>query len=111
MRCIARNEVSAAADALTRAFHAQDRALLDKLLHPDLTFGHASGMLQSKSELIQAVMDGKFSRTSEFMERTVRVYGDTALVRAATGQFKFLHVWLKGPEGWKLIAQQATRLK
>jgi ketosteroid isomerase-like protein len=53
---------------------------------------------------------------------TDRVFGDTALVKAivdfrnslagavSTAHLDVLHVWLKGPQGWQLVARQAIRL-
>ena len=53
---------------------------------------------------------------------TVRTYGNTAVVRArlllrttADGQtttldMLSLHVWVKNPAGWQLVARQTTRL-
>src|SRR6266567_8842322 len=106
----AQKGVSASLDAWTRAWNEKDGGMLDKLLHPDLTFGHASGLIQTKTEVVEAIMASK-SKTSGFVDKTIRVYGDTAIVRGTTAQFKILHVWIKGPQGWRMVAQQTTRFK
>jgi hypothetical protein len=53
---------------------------------------------------------------------TVRIFGDTALVKGivdfrnnvggtvSTAHLDVLHVWLKGPQGWQMVARQALRL-
>ena len=47
-------EVMAAMDAWKQATMKKDGAALDKLLHPDLTYSHSSGMNQTKAEVLKA---------------------------------------------------------
>src|SRR2546423_7375964 len=116
-------EVMAAMDAWKQATIKKDGAALEKLLHPDLTYSHSSAMNQSKAEVITAVTTGKSSAEAiDFADTTVRVYGKTALVKgkvditnsadgkSTTAHLNILHVWVKGPQGWQLVARQATRL-
>ena len=119
----AEKEVMAAMDAWKQATIKKDGAALEKLLSPDLSYSHSSAMNQSKAEVIKAVTTGKASTEAiNFMEPTVRVYGKTALVKgkvditnstdgkSTTAHLDILHVWVKGPQGWQLVARQATRL-
>jgi ketosteroid isomerase-like protein len=116
-------EVTAAMDAWKQATMKKDGAALDKLLHPDLTYSHSSGMNQTKAEVLQSVTAGKSTAEAiDFSDTTVRVYGNTALVRgkvdirnntagkSTTANLNILHVWIKGPQGWQMVARQATRL-
>jgi ketosteroid isomerase-like protein len=116
-------EVMAAMDAWKQATMKKDGAALDKLLHPDLTYSHSSGMNQTKAEVLKAVTTGKATTEAiEFSDTTLRVYGNTALVRgkvdmrnntagkSTTSNLNILHVWIKGPQGWQMVARQATRL-
>lgn len=116
-------EVLAAMDAWKEATIKKDGAALEKILHKDLTYSHSSAALQNKAEVIKAVTTGKATTEAiEFSDTTVRVYGNTALVRgkvditnnsngkSATSHLNILHVWLKGPQGWQMVGRQATRL-
>jgi len=116
-------EVLAAMDAWKAATMKKDGAALEKLLHPDLTYSHSSGQNQTKDEVIKSVTAGKATvEAINFSDTTVRVYGRTALVRgkvditnvadgkSTTAHLNILHVWMKGPQGWQMVARQATRL-
>src|ERR1700686_689784 len=119
----AEKEVMAAMDAWKQATMKKDAAALDKLLHPDLTYSHSSAMNQTKDEVIKSVTTGKATVESiTFSDTTVRVYGRTALVKgkvdlvnntdgkSTPAHLNILHVWIKGPQGWQMVARQATRL-
>jgi ketosteroid isomerase-like protein len=119
----AEKEVLAAMDAWKQATIKKDGAALDKLLHPDLTYSHSSAMNQTKDEFIKSVTTGKATVEGiTFADTTVRVYGKTALVKgkvdivnntdgkSTPAHLNILHVWIKGPQGWQMVARQATRL-
>lgn len=116
-------DVLAAMDAWKQATMNKDRGALEKLLHNDLTYSHSSGHSQTKAEVIQSVTSGKSTvEAIDFSDTTVRVYGNAALVRgkvdirnstdgkSTTANLNILHVWVKGPQGWQMVARQATRL-
>ena len=116
-------EVLAAMDAWKQATLKKDRAALEKLLHEDLTYSHSSGNTQSKAEVLQSVTTGRATvEAIDFADTTVRVYGRTALVKgkvdirnnaegkSSTAHLSILHVWIKGPQGWQMVARHATRL-
>jgi ketosteroid isomerase-like protein len=119
----AEKEVLAAMDAWKQATLHKNRAALETLLHEDLTYSHSSAKNESKAEVIQSVTSGAASvEAIDFTDTTVRIYGNTALVKGnvairnntggktTTANLNILHVWVKGPKGWKLVARQATRL-
>jgi len=110
-------------DAWKQATMKKDRAALEKLLHPDLSYSHSSAKNETKADVIKAVTTGKSTvEAIDFINNTVRVYGNTALVKgkvdiknnvdgkSTTANLDILHVWLKGPQGWQLVARQAVRL-
>jgi ketosteroid isomerase-like protein len=113
-------EVTAASDAWREAMMKKDGAALDKLLHEDLTYSHSSAMLQDKASVIKATLGPTNILAIDFSETTVRVYGNSALIRAnvmqrnsANGKstdnhLNVLHVWIKGPGGWQMVGRQAT---
>ena len=98
----------------------KDAAALDSVLHPDVTYSHSNAHNESKADAL-----GKLSRSTaqaiEITDPTVRVYGDTALVKTkvdftnlVNGETQHvpldvLHVFLKGPSGWQMVGRQATK--
>ena len=119
----AEKEVMADMDAWKQATMKKDAAALDKLLHPDLTYSHSNTKNQTKDEVIKDVTTGKATvEAITFSDTTVRVYGRTALVKgkvdivnntdgkSTPAHLNILHVWIKGPQGWQMVARQATRL-
>jgi ketosteroid isomerase-like protein len=112
-------DVLAAMESWKQAVLKKDAAALDRLLHPDLTYSHSDGKTQTKADILKALPD---TQSIMFGDSTVRVYGNTALVKGpvefvnntATGpttiQLSVLQVWLKGPSGWQLVARHSTKL-
>jgi len=112
-------DVLASVEAWKQATLKKDVPALDRLLHPDLTYSHSNGMTQTKADVLKAQAN---TLSITFGETTVRVYGDTALVKGpvdfvtgtaeapAMHHLNVLQVWLKGPGGWQLVARQATAL-
>jgi len=74
----------------------------------------------SKADVIKSVVSGKAAVDKiEFLPDTdVRVHGKTAFVAGKVDlthptsivHMHVLHVWEKGPQGWQLVARQATKL-
>jgi len=119
----AETDVLAAMNAWKQATLAKDRAALDRLLHKDLSFTHSSGETWTKAQLVDYdVSAGYQPHVIEFSQISVRIYGNTALVKCivdlkstvngkdGSAHHSVLHVWLKGPQGWQLVARQATKL-
>src|SRR4051812_11177036 len=99
-------EVLAAMDAWKQATMKKDGAALNKLLHADLSYTHSSAKNETKADVIKAVTTGPSTvEAIDFKETTVRVYGNTALVKgkvdirnstdgkATTANLDILHVW------------------
>lgn len=98
----------------------KDIAALDSVLHPDVTYSHSNAHNESKAEAL-----GKLPRSTaqsiKVTDPTVRVYGDTALLKAKVdfsnlvdGEIQHvpldvLHVFVKGPSGWQMVGRQATK--
>ncbi len=117
----AEEEVLAAMTAWKDATLGKDGAALDRLLHDDLTYSHSNGRTQTKADVMSSVVGGKSSVTGmDFGDFDVRVYGTTALVKGiidvhsskagtdSTAHLDILHVWLKGAQGWQMVARQAS---
>src|SRR5260370_2849758 len=113
-------EILAAMDAYKEAMIHKDGAAFDKLLSNDLTSTHAGGQLESKADVIKSITAGKtIIEALDFSDTSVRLYGNVALVKGKVDlwhsktnivHMNVLHVWVKGPQGWQMVARQATRL-
>ena len=113
--------VSAAVEALRKAMIAGDRAELDRLSLPELSYGHSSGRIENKAEFIEALVSGKSGFSAiELSDQTINVIDQIALVRhtfngkrKADGnnmKLSILTVWLDRGGQWKLLARQAAKL-
>ena len=114
-------EVMAAMNAWFQATAKQDIPALQKLLHDELTYTHSSATTQTKAEVLKDVQEGRGPAGIELADTTVRVYDNTALVKAMVtvrsrnanappaAPLSILHVLVKGPQGWQVVARQATR--
>ena len=113
--------VAAAVETLRKAIIAADRATLDKISMPELTFGHSTGRLENKAEFIDALVSGKsgFSEIA-LTDQTISVVNNTALVRHVlqgtqrkeNKQVKMgiLTVWMEQQGQWKLMARQSVKM-
>ncbi len=116
----AEKDVLAAMEAYKQAMIRNDAAVLEKLLGSDLSYVHSGGQVETKADVLKAVTSGKNVITRmEFTNPSTRLYGNTALVRCRTDlwhsdtnivHMDVLHAWIKNPQGWQLVARQATRL-
>src|ERR1039457_7648278 len=112
-------DVLAAMESWKRSVLTKDAAALDRLLHADLTYSHSDGKTQTKADILKAPGN---TQSITFGESTVRIYGDTALVKGpieivslsngapTATHLSVLQVWLKGPNGWQMVARHSTKL-
>ena len=113
--------VLAALDTLKEAMLKKDRAALEKIFHPDLSYGHSSAMVETKAQAIPHIVDSLGWEAIEFADTTVRMRGNVALVNGKTDMHQrgkekvtiskliVLTVWVKEGKSWQLIARQAVR--
>src|ERR1035438_6927568 len=116
----AQDEVLAAMDAYKKAMIERDGKALDRLLSDDLAYTHSAGQFQTKSDVIDSIVNKKTTiEKIEFSDTTVRFYGDVALVKGKVDlwhsptvivHMNVLHVWVKRPLGWQMVSRQATKL-
>lgn len=115
-------EVLTALDGLKEAMLKKDRATLEKIFHPDLTYSHSSATVENKAQAIAHMVDGLGWEAIELSDTTVRLQGNVAIVNGKADYHErkkdkpttvvkllILTVWVKGPPGWQLIARQAVR--
>lgn len=114
--------VAAAAERLRQAMVDPDPAVLDALLADGLSYGHSNGAIDTKAEFIAGLVNGISDFTAiDISDQTIRVIGDTALVRhtlratindagkPGSVHILILLVWQLQGGHWKLIARQAVR--
>jgi len=116
--------VTQAVESLRKAMVDPDKAVLDKLAAEDLSYGHSDGMIQDKAAFIKALVSGESDFINiELTEQTVKVVGNTALVRhhlsaatnnsgkPGTAKLSILLVWQKQKGEWRLLARQAVKIQ
>jgi hypothetical protein len=117
-------EVLAAVEFLRKAMLDGDKAALDKIAAPELSYGHSTGTIQDKDAFIDVLVSGKNDFvTIDLSDQTVRMVGNNiALVRhklkadtndggkPGTANIGILLVWQKQQGQWKLLARQAFKL-
>jgi hypothetical protein len=107
-------------------FQAAEKIDLDrlgKLLADDLTYTHATGIVQTKAQFLDDLKTGKLQyKKIEPGELQVRVYGTSAVINGtaklavvSTGEDKkitlrFTDVWVYRSGRWQLVAWQSTKL-
>lgn len=113
-------------DAWGKAIVAKDAAKLEALLSPDLIYGHASGVLDTKKSYLDKIKAGKQVYAS-LVQKHVKVQllnATTALTHSwmhvtgtnASGKFDdkvmLLHVWVTkdGGRTWQLAAHQTAKV-
>ena len=117
----AEKAVIAALDTWKEATLKKDRALFEKVYHPDLTYVHSSGMIENKQQAIEHVAGNPKSvyESVTISDTKVKVTGSLAVVTAKvvivqkghdTNDLLGMFVWTKTPKGWQLIAREATKI-
>lgn len=120
------NDQKAVADAsekLRMAMISGDKAVLQSLILPELTYGHSSGHIDDAKEFVEKLV----SKQSDFLSientnQSIQIIDKTAIVRnhlygktADLGKepgevnLDILYVWSKTKSGWKLLARQAVK--
>ena len=81
--------VKKAVEDMRTAYIKQDKAALEAMTMPQLTYSHSSGRIEDKAQFIKGVMDRKSTLKSlEFPDFTIHVVGDVAIAR---------HLWCRSP--------------
>ena len=109
-------------EALAKAIVAVDKAQLENLAWPELSYGHSAGRIENKAQYVDALVSKKSVITKiDYSRMTTSIVGDVALVRGqmmfmveSTGKpvptdLHFLMVWQKRGGEWKLLARQAYK--
>lgn len=116
-------EVEQAVESLRKAMVDADRARLMDLAADELSYGHSSGLIETKAEFVEAIAGGKnIFKSLSLSDLSTRVVGDIAIARHVFAaevvndgkpnsvRIGILQVWTRRSEGWKLLARQAFKL-
>ena len=114
--------VEESVETLTRLMINPDKAGLEAIAHPSLTYGHSGGKIENKAEFMDQLLSGRSDfKTIDLTEQTVNRVGDVATVRhileaetfdggkPGNVKLKILLVWVKDQDSWKLLARQAVK--
>ena len=102
----------------------RDIPTLEQIWAEDYVFVNASGEVMTKAQRLANLKSGATTLESINEEEniTVRVYQNSAVATSrvtikgqysgqpTSGQYRSTHVWVKGPTGWQLVANQLTAL-
>ncbi len=115
--------VNAAVEALTKAMLQADRGALERLVADQLSYGHSSGLLESKAQFVDVIANRKtLYKAITLSEPSTVMAGDNAIVRhifsnttetggkTASISVGIMQVWQKQAGDWRLLARQAFRL-
>jgi hypothetical protein len=115
--------VAAAVAFLVKSLESGDRSSLEKISAEFLSYGHSNGLVENKSQFVEALASGQ----SDFINisisnQSIVVTGKNAIVRhrldATTrdrgkdgeAHLNILLVFRKEQGRWKLLARQAARI-
>jgi Domain of unknown function (DUF4440) len=115
--------VDKAVEALRTALLEKNKAGLEQLTADQLSYGHSSGRVETKSQFVSGYVTSKATyKWITFPELTIAVVGDTAIARhlyefesetdgkTANVKIGALQVWQKQDGNWKLLARQGFKL-
>jgi ketosteroid isomerase-like protein len=115
-------EVRQTIEKYRTALLQKDAATLERIWADDYTFTNGAGETHSKADRLANLKSGATSLDSinEEEDMKVRVYGNVAVAtsrvtikgqysgKQTSGQYRSIHVWVKGAAGWQLVANQIT---
>ena len=115
--------VKKAVEELKTAWLKQDKAKLEAMTLPQLTYSHSDARIEDKEKFIAGVMGRKATvKSLEYPDMTVHIAGNTAIVRhlwvseseldgkTTNTKIGVMQVWQKQDGGWKLLARSSYRL-
>ena len=117
--------VAKAIDTLSKAIIAADKAALERITWPELSYGHSAGKVEDQKQFVEALVSKQTVITSIDNPRmTTTIVGDVAISRgtatymvgnAAGGaptkaDLTLLLIWQKRGGEWKLLARQAFKV-
>jgi Domain of unknown function (DUF4440) len=116
-------KVAEVVETLRKTMIDPDKAVLGKIIHEDLSYGHSSGSIETKAMLIESLTSNNSDfKTIDLTDQTVKVVGKIAIVRhklfaetankgvASTAKLNVLLIFTKVKGNWILLARQAAKI-
>ena len=116
-------EVLKAVKALRYALVEKDSSVLKKLIHADIAFGHSTGWVQTKKEVLKDMKSGYLvyqqiddQSTAITISKGYATVKERIAVKGVRDGNSFglnlfvLHLWVKTKSGWQLLSRQSTKL-
>jgi ketosteroid isomerase-like protein len=113
-----------AVEALRKASLVPDKAKLEQLFSDQMSYGHSSGKVENKAEVINGMVNRKsVVKSLDFPELKIAVVGNSAVARhlyvsesemegkPTSTKIGVLQVWQKQDGNWKLLARQGYKLE
>ena len=118
----AEQEVRQTIEKYRTALVQKDATTLERIWADDYTFTNGAGEIHSKADRLANLKSGATSldSISEEEDMKVRIHGNVAVAtsrvtikgqysgKQTSGQYRTIHVWVKGATGWQLVANQLT---
>jgi hypothetical protein len=115
--------VKKSVEELRTAWMKQDKAKLEAITLPQLSYSHSDARLEDREKFIAGVMNRKATvKSLEWPEMTVQVVGPNAVVRhlwvseseldgkTTNTKIGVIQIWQKHDANWKLLARASWRL-
>lgn len=119
----AEQAVRASMDQFAKAVLGKDKATLEKLMSESILYSHSNGNLDTRAIFVNNVMtENPKYEGFDYGDQKIVIYGNTAIVRGKitvkdllsgqrrTLELNAMQIWLKGSQGWTMVARQSTRL-
>ena len=115
-------EVRQTIEKYRAALLRRDIPALEQIWADDYFFVNASGEMLTKAQRLANIKSGATTLESinEEEELKVRIHQNTAVATSrvtikgqysgqpTSGQYRSIHIWVRGPTGWQLVANQLT---
>ena len=115
--------VKAAVEEMKVAYLKQDKAKLEAMTLPQLTYSHSDARIEDREKFIGGVMGRKATvKSLEYPDMTVQISGNAAIVRhlwvseteldgkVTNTKIGVMQVWQKQNDGWNLLARSSHKL-
>lgn len=115
--------VKHAVEEMRTAYIKMDKAQLEAMTAPQLTYSHSDGRIQDKAEFVKGVMDRKATvKSLDYPDLKIYVVGDVGIARhllvseteldgkTTNTKIGVMQVWHKQGGGWKLLARSSYKL-
>lgn len=116
-------DLKASIEKWKTAIIKKDKAGLEKYTSPAVTYSHSNAKMETRDEMIKAMLSKDMVYTSlDMADTTYRIFGNVALVQtkmtvknaqkgdAKTLPLSVLMVWVNEKGTWQLTARQTTKI-